>query len=96
MGPEFDVTGCKVSEELRQEIKSYSPIVKRMFEATQGGGGFVGKTYKDLEYFVDEFGSRLPGSEALEKSIDFMVQQMRGAGLKNVHTENATVPHWER
>lgn len=32
----------------------------------------------------------------LENSIDFLVNKFKEVGLENVHTENATVPHWER
>lgn len=45
---------------------------------------------------TDEFGARMTGSQNLEDAIDYMVDQMKNAGLDNVHTENATVPHWER
>lgn len=38
----------------------------------------------------------MTGSQSLEDAIDYMVDQMNKAGLDNVHTENATVPHWER
>lgn len=45
---------------------------------------------------TDKFGSRMTGSSSLENAIDYMVDEMKKAGLDNVHTENATVPHWER
>lgn len=49
-----------------------------------------------LAEFTDKFGARLAGSQNLEDAIDYMVEKMKSAGLDNVHTENATVPHWER
>lgn len=45
---------------------------------------------------TDRFGGRMSGSQALEDAIDYMVVELKKAGLDNVHTENATVPHWER
>lgn len=45
---------------------------------------------------TDKFGARMTGSQSLEDAIDYMVDEMKKAGLDNVHTENATVPHWER
>lgn len=45
---------------------------------------------------TDKFGARMSGSQSLEDAIDYMVEQMKNAELDNVHTENATVPHWER
>lgn len=45
---------------------------------------------------VDKFGGRMSGSQNLENAIDYMVETMKAAGLDNVHTENASVPHWER
>lgn len=38
----------------------------------------------------------MSGSKNLEDSIDYMVDLMKSIGLENVHTENASVPHWER
>lgn len=45
---------------------------------------------------TDQFGGRLAGSQNLEDAIDYMVDELKKAGLDNVHTENATIPHWER
>lgn len=45
---------------------------------------------------TDKFGDRMSGSQSLENAIDYMVDVMTKAGLDNVHTENASVPYWER
>lgn len=37
----------------------------------------------------------MTGSQALEDSIDFVLGQMKAAGLPT-YTQNVTVPHWER
>lgn len=96
MGNNFDVSSCSVAASRREDIKTYASVVRQIFEATQPGGAFEGKTYSDLGIFVDKFGSRLSGSEALERSIDFMVKEMEKSGLTNTHTEDAPVPKWER
>lgn len=49
-----------------------------------------------LAELTDKFGARMTGSQSLEDAIDYMVHEMQKADLDNVHTENATVPHWER
>lgn len=38
----------------------------------------------------------MTGSKSLEDSIDYMLAKFTEIGLDNVHTENASVPHWER
>jgi carboxypeptidase Q len=45
---------------------------------------------------VDRFGHRLSGSDALEHTIDWVMDQMRRDGLQNVHGEPVMVPHWVR
>lgn len=45
---------------------------------------------------TDKFGHRLAGSQSLEDSIDYLVDEFQKAGLENVHTEDAPVPHWVR
>jgi len=84
-----------VSQERIKEIQSYKPVVNEIIKAVMSGQ-FKGQTFSDLEYFVDNFGSRLTGSEALEKSIDFMLAKMDAIGLDNVHAENVTAPKWVR
>ncbi|HEU4455512.1 MAG TPA: M20/M25/M40 family metallo-hydrolase [Longimicrobium sp.] len=45
---------------------------------------------------TDRFGARFSGTESLERSIDWIVEQMRRDGLENVHTEPVMVPRWVR
>ena len=52
--------------------------------------------YRRLGELVDGFGSRLSGSEALERAIDWTLAQMKADGLENVHAEPVMVPHWVR
>jgi carboxypeptidase Q len=45
---------------------------------------------------TDTFGSRLSGSVALERAIDWPHARMREDGLENVSGEPVMVPHWVR
>ncbi|HET7464320.1 MAG TPA: M20/M25/M40 family metallo-hydrolase [Longimicrobium sp.] len=52
--------------------------------------------WKRLATLVDRFGPRLSGSQALENTIDWSLDQMRRDGLQNVRGEPVMVPHWVR
>ncbi len=52
--------------------------------------------FERLAYLVDTFGPRFSGTEALEESIDWILQEMRNDGLENVHGEEVMVPRWVR
>lgn len=56
---------------------------------------FFSTTFR-LAEMTDTFGARMTGSQSLEDAIDYMIDELKKAGLDNVHTENATVPRWER
>jgi len=45
---------------------------------------------------TDTFGSRISGSDALERAIDWTLDRMRADGLENVRGEPAMVPRWVR
>ncbi len=55
-----------------------------------------GAAWNTLARFTDYSGSRLSGSAALERGIDWMLAEMKKDGLDNVHGEPAMVPHWVR
>ncbi|KAF9958258.1 hypothetical protein BGZ72_000656 [Mortierella alpina] len=48
-----------------------------------------------LAEMTDTFGSRVAGSEALEKSIDWIVEKLKADGL-SVTTEDVVVDNWQR
>jgi len=54
------------------------------------------QAFENLTYFVDTFGPRLSGSEALERSIDWLHQQMKEGDLDSAWTQQVMVPHWVR
>ena len=45
---------------------------------------------------MDDFGTRLSGTQNLEDAIDFLADEFVNFELDNVHTENVTVAHWVR
>lgn len=91
-----DVDGnCAMPTKLLTEIQSYQPIVNRIAQEILNGT-YTGDTWNSLSEFIDEFGPRFSGSKSLERSIDYMVDKLREVGLENVHTENATIPRWQR
>ncbi len=51
---------------------------------------------KRFEYLCYRIGSRLSGSQPLEKAIAWSVDEMKNAGLANVRTIPVKVPHWVR
>ncbi len=49
-----------------------------------------------LEYLCDQIGSRLSGTPALDRAVEWSVDQMTRAGLENVRKIPVKVPHWVR
>src|SRR5687767_13217847 len=45
---------------------------------------------------TDTYGSRLSGSDNLQRAIEWAVAAMKADGLENVHTEPVMVPRWIR
>jgi len=94
-GTTFDTSKCSLPNELLTEIRSYQTIANNIFtEATKKS--FKGKSYKELEYICDTFGSRLSGSPALEKVLDYVRDEYKAQGLVNVREEKVQVPHVNR
>jgi carboxypeptidase Q len=52
--------------------------------------------YARLQYMCDTFGSRLSGSQNLERAIDWLLQTMKTDGHENVRGEDVKVPAWVR
>lgn len=86
---------CMLPEELVKEISDYKPVVEKIVNAALNGV-FKGRTWRTLARFVDKFGSRIAGSDNLERAIDYMVGALEKNQLENVHTEPAIVPKWVR
>ncbi|MDD5541724.1 MAG: M20/M25/M40 family metallo-hydrolase [Acidobacteriia bacterium] len=46
-----------------------------------------------LRVLCDGIGGRIPGTPALEKAVNWGVENFRRAGVDNVHTEKYSIPH---
>jgi carboxypeptidase Q len=49
-----------------------------------------------LAFMLDNFGHRLSGSENLERTLDWILSEMKSEGLANVGQDPVKVPHWVR
>ncbi|XP_019559218.3 carboxypeptidase Q-like [Aedes albopictus] len=94
-GGDNGAESCKLPDSLIREIEGYQPIVDKIIGKIVDGE-FAGQTWQSLADLVDTFGARPAGSDQLENAIDYVLENMKRDGLENVHTENATVPHWVR
>ena len=70
----------------------YAEAARRITEAALADSA----SYERLALLVDRFGHRLSGSDALEASIDWVLDEMRADGLENVYGQPALVPVWVR
>ena len=85
----------KLSEDVSAEILSHQDDANKIIDFLTKGKG-KHQVYNRLATFVDTFGSRIAGSENLERAIDYMLEQFKNDELDNVHGENANVTHWVR
>src|SRR5436309_2531364 len=61
-------------------------------------GEAVGSTFawQRLAVLTDSIGNRLSGSPALDRAIQWSIDEMKRDGLENVHAERVVVPKWVR
>jgi len=61
-------------------------------------GEAVGSTFawQRLALLTDSVGNRLSGSPALDRAIQWSMDEMKRDGLENVHAERVLVPKWVR
>ena len=71
---------------------TYHPIADSIINAALRDSS----AWNRLAEMTDKFGNRLSGSEALEHTLDWVLDQMRHDGLQNVRGEPVMVPHWVR
>ena len=57
---------------------------------------FDSQGYERLGEMLDTFGPRFSGSTNLEKSLEWIIDEMKKDGLDNVHGEEVMVPKWIR
>ena len=82
-------TAARAQEPLDQR---YRADATRLIQAALADSA----AYNRLATLTDRFGHRLSGSDALERTIDWAMEEMRRDGLQNVHGEPVMVPHWVR
>ncbi len=70
----------------------YQGVADRLIAAALGDH----EGYDRLTYLCYRIGARLSGSPALERAVQWSVEQMKAAGLSNVRIIPTKVPHWER
>jgi carboxypeptidase Q len=73
-------------------FNKYKDIVHKIYETANADTS----AWEQLAFMCDTYGPRLCGSEGLEKSLEFMYQQMQKDRLENVRKEEVMVPHWVR
>ena len=73
--------------------QQYRAVADRIIDAALADSTAA---WNRLAAFTDYSGSRLSGSPALERAIDWMLAEMKKSGLDNVRGEPAMVPHWVR
>ncbi|KAI4498377.1 hypothetical protein M0802_006556 [Mischocyttarus mexicanus] len=90
-----EIEQCDLSNDLKNEIKAYEPMVHNIINEALNGT-FKGRTWQELAEFVDNFGPRFSGTQVLEDSIDYVLNKSLSYKLENVHGEIVKVPHWVR
>ena len=75
-----------------QSPDTYRAAADRLIDAATKDSA----AWNRLAELTDTFGSRIAGSAALERAIDWTLARMRADGLENVRGEPAMVNHWVR
>ncbi|MGD0483545.1 MAG: M28 family metallopeptidase [Gemmatimonadales bacterium] len=70
----------------------YRAVADRIIDAALADSA----AWVKLARITDTYGSRLAGSEALERALDDILRTMQQEGLENAHAEPVMVPHWVR
>lgn len=70
----------------------YRPVADQIIDAAMAGN----EAYAKLQYLCDHIGHRLSGSPALEKAVQWAVNEMKADGQENVRAEPVMVPKWVR
>ena len=75
-----------------QNAVQYRAATDRLIDAATKDSA----AWNRIAELTDTFGSRLSGSDALERAIDWTLAKMRSDDLENVRGEPVMVPHWVR
>ena len=83
-----DSSSVALGEIAKKHKKNADLIINRAIADSQG--------YDRLGEMLDTFGPRLSGSSNLEKTLEWIIDEMNKDGLSNVHGEDVMVPKWVR
>ena len=88
------ISNLKMNAEINESLmaENYSAIADKIIKSAHSDT----TAYHRLEYMCDVFGPRLSGSENLEKSLLWMLDEMKKDGFANVRADEVMVPHWVR
>jgi len=77
----------------QQNIKqAYSEKAQKIIQSAMENDS----AFTNLSYFGDKFGHRFSGSESLENSLDWIVEELKQQGFTQIIEQNVKVPHWVR
>lgn len=74
------------------DLSSYQDEAQQLIDAALNDD----KAFETLTYFGDKFGHRFSGSESLENSIDWILDEMKKQPFDRVTSQKVMVPHWVR
>ena len=83
-----DSSAMQLGKIAKKHQKNSDMIIDRAMSDSQG--------YDRLGEMLDTFGPRLSGSTNLEKTLEWIIDEMNKDGLDNVHGEEVMVPKWVR
>ena len=88
--PLMSINSTLIAQE--HDIQSYRDVAEEIINTAMDGD----QRFEYLTLFADTFGHRFSGSESLENSIDWIVEEMKKDGFDTVRTQDVMVPHWVR
>nr|CAD7445593.1 unnamed protein product [Timema bartmani] len=86
---------CPILVEHAKEIEKYKPIARKIIDFFLSGD-MRGRTYKNLNNFVDNYGPRMLGSSGLRRAITHVYRGLKRHNFSNVRMEPVNIPVWVR
>nr|CAD7455159.1 unnamed protein product [Timema tahoe] len=86
---------CPILVEHAKEIEKYKPIARKIIDFFLSGD-MRGRTYKNLNNFVDNYGPRMLGSSGLRRAITHVYRGLKRHNFSNVRMEPVNMPVWVR
>jgi hypothetical protein len=88
----FLISSASPAAEGTVDVTRYQTTADKLIDAALADDAGLAR----LEYLCYRIGNRLSGSTGLDHAIEWGADEMRRAGLSNVRTIPAKVPHWVR